>query len=394
MTKKASPRHTRPSKPTSAPKKRPQSAPAKPRADEKRAAAKVEAASPGGDAVDAEVAAAAERAEKAETGWWLKVVPPPVPRSGFVALVGRPNVGKSTLLNALVREKLAATTPRPQTTRKRFRGVIQAGSSQLVLVDTPGLFDGAVIPEAGRAGFGELGTFMAAESRSAAGDADVVVWVEEAVHARTGAPDPLTPTQLAIAHMLKGTRRPVILALNKVDVIQKHLMLPYLQQWATVMPFASLVPISAQRRDGLDRLVTEVLALMPEGPMLFPDGQLTDASERAICEELIREKVMMLTGEEVPYAAAVEVQTFDESRREQKGPRGGVIEVDATIHVERDGQKAIVVGAGGKKIKEIGTAARQELERFLGTRVMLRLFVKVNERWTRHKSQLRSLGYS
>jgi GTP-binding protein Era len=305
-----------------------------------------------------------------------------------VGLLGRPNVGKSTLLNHLLGTKVAAASPRPQTTRRRFRGFLTLPGVQLVLVDTPGLFDGALLPDGGKGGFGELGSFMVKESRSALGDVEAVVWVEEATPGVE-----LTTSQKALAEMLKASGKPVVLALNKVDAIKKTEMLGVLQQWKDVMPFKAMVPLSALRQDGLERLVTELAALVPEGPVLFPEGDLTDASERAVCEELIREKVMMRTGEEIPYAVAVEIQQFDESRRAGTEKKPGIVDIEATIHVERDGQKAIVVGKGGAKVKEVGILARKELERFLGCQVMLRLFVKVSDSWSRSSRGLRNLGY-
>lgn len=324
---------------------------------------------------------------------WLDVRLDGPHRAGFVALVGRPNVGKSTLLNALLGLKMQATTSRPQTTRRRFRGVLSLAGAQVVLVDTPGLFDGAVLPELGQGGFGELGAFMAKEARSAVGDVDAVVWVEEAVAPReAGTAVPVTPVQRAVAALLQQSGKPVVLALNKVDTVSKSALLPALASWGQVMDFAAMVPISAVARDGLDDLLRQTATLLPAGPALFPTTDMTDATEREIAAELIREKVMALTGEEVPYAAAVEVDRFDESAREG-GAKRPLVQIDATIHVERDGQKAIVVGAGGRKIKEIGIRARGSLERLLGCQVMLRLHVKVSEKWSRSKRGLKALGY-
>ncbi|MBI5497579.1 MAG: GTPase Era [Deltaproteobacteria bacterium] len=334
---------------------------------------------------------AAAAAAPALPSWRDRLKLPPPQRAGFVALLGRPNVGKSTLLNRLVGTKLAATTPKPQTTRRRFRAFLTLPNAQLILVDTPGLFDAALQDGEGRGGYGELGSYMAKQSRAVLADVDAVVWVEEAGAFSAEGP---TPAQAALAALVRQGGRPCVLAVNKVDTVKAGSLLPALAAWKDALPFAAMVPVSAIREDGLDRLVRELAALLPESPLLFPGDDLTDQSERAVCEELIREKAMMRTGEEVPYAVAVEIQKFDESRRAGDDQRPGIVEIDADIHVERPGQKAIVVGVGGAKIKEIGIEARRDLERFLGCRVMLRLFVKVTEHWSRSALGLRNLGYS
>ncbi|MEW5850810.1 MAG: GTPase Era [Myxococcota bacterium] len=313
-------------------------------------------------------------------------------RAGFVALIGRPNVGKSTLLNALLGAKLAAISPKPQTTRRRLRAIMSLKTAQVVLVDTPGLFDGAVLPDGGTGGYGKLGTFMAREAKSALSDVDAVIFVVEP-GPRNRPVTEVGAAEAAIAKLIRESRKPCILAINKIDMVEKPLLLPLLDTWKETLPFAALVPISAEQREGLDRLVQEVVRVLPESPPLFPTSTLTDATEREVVAEMIREKAMILTGEEVPYAIAVEVDRFDESRREGRGKKPGIVEIDATIHVEREGQKAIVVGKGGTKVKEIGVRARGDVERFLGCQVMLRLYVKVSDRWTRSDRAMRGLGY-
>jgi GTP-binding protein Era len=311
-------------------------------------------------------------------------------RCGFVALVGRPNVGKSTMLNALVGQKIAATTAKPQTTRRRLRGVLTVKGAQFIFVDTPGLFDGAWEDKQERGGrYGQLGHFMARETMAALASVDAVVWLVDAED-KAG---PLEPARGAIAGLVRGSGKPWVLAINKVDRVAKPTLLPMMETWHRELAPAAIVPVCALRANGLDRLVKEVAALLPEGERMFPDTDLTDASEREVVGELIREKVMALTKQEVPYAAAVEIERFDETRREAEGRRKTLVEIDAAIHVERDGQKAILVGKGGEMIKNIGTLARQEVERFLGCQVMLKLFVKVTEGWTSNPRDLGDLGY-
>jgi GTP-binding protein Era len=299
-----------------------------------------------------------------------------------VALVGRPNVGKTTLLCALVGEKIAAITPKPQTTRRRLRAILTLAGAQVVLVDTPGMFDGAVVPGAGRGGYGQLGAFMAREARAALTDVDVIAWIVEPVD--------IDDAHRAIGRLIAQAGRPCVLCINKIDLVAKPRLLPMLDAWGKLMPFAALVPLSAARASGLDRLVLELGALLAAGPALFPATDLTDAPERELVSEMIREKAMLLTGQEVPYAIAVEIERFDEARRQGRRP---LVEIDAAIHVERAGQKAIVVGKGGEKAKQIGTSARQDIERLLGCRVMLRLFVKVSEGWSRSQRGLGAMGY-
>jgi GTP-binding protein Era len=314
-------------------------------------------------------------------------------RAGFVALVGRPSVGKSTLLNALAGHKLAAATPRPQTTRRRLRAIVHHPAAQVVLVDTPGLFDAALEDDGGRGGFGELGLYMSKETKAALADTDVVLWLEEPRVGKDGLPQPLTHVQEVIAKRILHTGKPCVLVLNKVDTVEKGKILLFMDLWKNATGMEVIVPVSALRADGLDRLLGVVVSLLPESPALYPENTLTDASERDVSSELIREKVMLCTGEEIPYATAVEIERFDETRRQSSKARPGIVEIDAAIHVEREGQKAIVVGRRGQKSKEIGTRARQDLERLLGCKVMLRLFVKVTPRWTRSAASLKQLGF-
>ncbi len=301
-------------------------------------------------------------------------------RCGTVAIVGRPNVGKSTLLNALLGQKIAPTTHKPQTTRRTLRGVVTRGDAQIVFVDTPGLHR----PTRG------LHAFMIREALDAARDVDVLAFVTEADTRGVHRDDEVVLQQL---EKEGATGHPLILVLNKVDKLKdKKLVLPQLAAWAERDIFKALIPISAQKKNGLDTLLDEIARHLPEGEPLFPKDTLTDASERDICAELIREKVMLELREEIPYRAAVVVEEFDETRREEANKP--LVRIAAVIHVEKDSQKAVVVGRKGERIKTIGTRARQELETLLGCQVMLELFVRVEHDWTTSQAGLKKLGYT
>jgi GTPase len=304
-------------------------------------------------------------------------------RCGLVALLGRPNVGKSSILNAMVGTKIAATTHKPQTTRRQFRGVETRGDVQLIFVDTPGLHERK----------GKLHDFMIDESLRAAADVDVNVFVIEAV--RGGAlvhpEDAAQLKTLAEAGALVATK-PLILAINKIDVLEdKAELLPQLQAWASLATFASMVPLSAHRDDNVDQLFDAIGKLMPIAPFALGTDLMTDASERDIAGEFIREKVMLELGEELPYRTAVEIETFDESKRDDN--RKSIVRIGAVIHVERDSQKAMVIGKGGVRIKEIGMRARKDIEHLLQCQVMLTLFVRVEPDWTQRDAGLRRMGY-
>jgi GTP-binding protein Era len=295
----------------------------------------------------------------------------PEHRAGFVSLVGRPNVGKSTLLNRLLGQKLAIVSPKPQTTRNRIRGVRTRPDAQVVYVDTPGLHP----PR------GMLGEFLAATAAQALTEVDAVVLVVEA----PGAPD--APGEGVFA-ALAPVRLPVVLALNKVDlVVDKTRLLPLLEAYAARYPFRALVPISAASGAGVDRLEEEVVALLPPGPALYPADTMTDQPETFFVAETIREQLFHALRQEVPYACAVRVEELVD-----RGP-GGPLYVRAEIFVERASQKAIVIGEGGAALKRIGQAARRELEAFFGVRVYLDLRVRVRPDWRQDPRALRELGY-
>lgn len=300
--------------------------------------------------------------------------PPPVRRAGVVALVGRPNVGKSTLLNALVGESLSIVTPKPETTRDRVLAVATRPAGldvQLVLVDTPGIHK----PHR------RLGEYMNTEARTAADDADAVLYVADATDGDKG------PTLDAeVLSALAATKRPVILALNKVDRVRtKAMLLPALDAYGKARNFEEIIPVSATTGDGVELVIRALAALMPESPALYPDDTLTDRPERFFVAERIREAVIAETGEEVPYVTAVEIDAFDE--------KASIPRISASIHVERPGQKKIVVGRGGERIRAVGSRARAEVEKLLGKQVFLELWVKVTPDWTRSTEALARFGY-
>ena len=288
--------------------------------------------------------------------------------SGFAALVGRPNVGKSTLLNALVGEKLSIVTPRPQTTRHRILGVVTLPQAQIAFVDTPGLH-----AKAARA----LNKAMNRTATAALEDADLVVLVVEAL--RWTAED-----DLALARIVRADR-PAIAAVNKIDRVRpRERLLPYLGELGTRHPFLAIVPVSALRADNVADLRDTIAAHLPRGPVLFPQGELTDRSVSFRIAETIREKLTLELNQEVPYGIAVEVERLTEE--------DGVLTVDAAIWVDREGQKPIVIGARGERLKRVGRTARLALNEMLGRRLHLNLWVKVRENWADNARALRELG--
>lgn len=323
-------------------------------------------------------AANAPRAKKPTRKPLANVGPP---RCGTIALVGRPNVGKSSLLNALLGQKIAATTHKPQTTRRALRGVLTEGNTQLVFVDTPGLHEE----------HGGLFSFMLDEALDAAVETNVLCFLVEADRKRQGIHK---SDEEALQRLLqRAPTTPVVLVISKIDVLEdKEVLLPLLQAWSASGRFAGYVPLSAHKHENLEGLVKELASLMPEAPFVFPPDSLTDQSERDIAAELIREKVMLELQQEIPYRTAVLVEHFDESRRDDdKKP---LVHIAAVIVVEKDSQKSMVIGKGGQRIKVIGQRARKDLEHLLQCQVHLELFVKVEKDWTQTGAGLRKLGYS
>lgn len=293
--------------------------------------------------------------------------------AGFVALLGVPNVGKSTLLNRLMGSKLAIVTPKPQTTRDRILGVLTGPLGQIVLLDTPGVHE----PDR------SLNTYMVRQALATLADADVAVLVVDAASTkgRRGARE----VEQDLARRAEERGVPLLVALNKVDAVtDKARLLPLMEQWA---PARAVVPISALHGDGVDSLLDEIWPCLPEGPAYFDGDELTDRSLRWLAAETIREQVFLQTRQEVPYATAVRVERYVE-----RADRGDLV-IEAVVYVERDSQKGIVVGKGGSRIKEIGIAARESLSAFLELPVHVKLRVMVMPNWSRSAAGMRRVGY-
>ena len=284
-------------------------------------------------------------------------------RSGFVCILGRPNAGKSTLLNALVGEKLAIISPKPQTTRNRIQGVVHVpkrngkGGGQIVLIDTPGVHK----PDS------SLGRKMMVEVREALEGCDLVLVIVDVAHR-------LDPRDQFALDLVKQSKGKAFLILNKVDLIrEKSKLLPLIEEYRKLYDFAEVIPISALKRKGLDELLQMIIAVLPAGPAYFPEDQITDQPARFMAAESIREQVLLNTSEEIPYATTVIVESFEEGKR--------LTRIAATIYCEREGQKGILVGKGGRMLKKIGTSARLQIEHMLGTKVFLELYVKAEPGW-------------
>ena len=281
-------------------------------------------------------------------------------RAGFVALGGRSNVGKSTLLNRLVGHKVAIVTPRPQTTRRRVLGIRNDPDAQFLFIDTPG------IHESNRA----LNRQMVATARRALAEGEVTVGVIEAGRR-------LDIADRAMLEELAALKAPLIVVINKIDLIKREQLLPLIDEIGRALPNAEIVPVSALTGENTDELLATIRRRLPIGPSLMPEDEYTDQTERALAEEVIREKIFLKMREEIPFSTAVRVENFTEE------PARNLKRISAVIIVERDSHKGMLIGAGGRMLKEIGTNARLELERMLGAKVFLELLVKVDENWTR-----------
>lgn len=290
-------------------------------------------------------------------------------KSGFVALIGRPNVGKSTLLNFLVGQKVAIMSPQPQTTRNKISGIYTDDQEQIVFIDTPGIHK----PK------NKLDDFMDKSSYLALDEVDVVLFMVE--------PEPAGKGDQYIAELLKKIKKPVFLVINKIDKVHPDKLLSIIDSYKNLGDFAEIVPISASQGNNISELIKTISKYLPEGPQFYDSDQLTDRPEYFIVAELIREQVLKLTHEEVPHATAVVVDRM-------RDHEGGKLQIEATIYVERPGQKGITIGKKGQMLKQIGIAARQEIEALLGEKVNLRLWVKVQKNWRSDPAFLKSIGYN
>jgi GTP-binding protein Era len=291
-------------------------------------------------------------------------------KSGYVAIAGTPNAGKSTLLNRILGEKISITSKKPQTTRNRILGVLHRPDAQMVFFDTPGVFHAK----------DKLNTRIVDIAFSAVADADLILVVIDVAQ-----PD-INAERLLIKR-LQDQNKPVILALNKIDLVEKSGLLESIDMWADTYQFHDVVPISAKKGVQINELILAMVSVLPQGPPYFPEDTLTDASERFLAAEMIREQVFRLTGEEIPYATAVTVDAF----KEKNG--GDLVKIEATIHLERDSQKGIVIGKKGSKLKQIGVQSREQIEHMLGTKVYLKLFVRVQKNWRKDTKAIQRFGY-
>lgn len=290
-------------------------------------------------------------------------------KSGFVTIVGRPNVGKSTLMNKLVGEKLAIVSDKPQTTRNRITGIMNAPGAQVVFIDTPGIHSHK----------GLLNDFMVKTARDACGEVDLILFMVEAGK-------PVTEEDTGILEFLKGLGTKVFLVINKVDLVRKETILPLIGQYTALHGFEEIIPVSAIKGENLSDLKDSIIRCLPEGPMYYPEDELTDQPERFIVAEIIREKIFRLTMHEVPYSTAVGVEEMKD--------KGEVVYIRAVVYVEKDSQKGIIIGQGGQMLKNIGQLARRDIEKLLGIKAYLDIWVKVKKDWREKPGSLSEMGYS
>ncbi|EDM99840.1 ribosome biogenesis GTPase Era [Pseudoflavonifractor capillosus ATCC 29799] len=292
-----------------------------------------------------------------------------IKKSGMIAIVGRPNVGKSTLTNALVGEKIAIVTNKPQTTRNRICAVLNRGECQFVFMDTPGLHRART----------RLGDYMVKVVRDSVADVDAVMLLVEPIP-HVGGPEE------ELIERIKALGVPSVLVINKIDTVKKDELLAVMQAYGEKHSFDAILPISAKNSEGLEDLLKVLGEFLPEGPQLFPEDMVTDQPERQVCAEIVREKLLLCLDKEIPHGTAVEVTRFIERDDE-------VIEMDATIYCEKDSHKGIIIGKGGAMLKKISTLARQDIERFMGTKVFLQTWVKVKENWRDNLNLIQNFGY-
>ena len=290
-------------------------------------------------------------------------------KSGMISIVGRPNVGKSTLTNALVGEKIAIVTNKPQTTRNRICAVLNRGECQYVFLDTPGLHKGRT----------RLGEYMVGVVKESVADVDAVMLLIEPIP-HVGGPE------AELIARIRALGVPAVLVINKIDTVKKEELLSVMQVYQAECDFQAIVPISAKNGDGVEELLNVLAAFLPEGPQLFPDDMITDQPERQVCAEIIREKLLLCLEKEIPHGTAVELSKFSEREN-------GIIDIDATIYCEKASHKGIIIGKNGAMLKKISTLARKDIEAFMGTKVFLETWVKVKENWRDNLNFIRDVGY-
>ena len=291
-------------------------------------------------------------------------------KSAMITVCGRPNVGKSTLTNALVGEKVAIVSNKPQTTRNRITAIVSRGDTQFVLMDTPGFHKPRT----------RLGDYMVNVVKESVADVDLVLLLVEPVAA-------IGPQEEALIERLRQTGAPALLVINKIDSVDKTRLLEVMAAYSTAYDFDAILPISAKTGEGLEELLAEMEKYAEEGPHLFPDDMITDQPERQICAELVREKLLKCLDKEIPHGTAVEVTRFSEREN-------GIIDLEVTIYCEKDSHKGIIIGKKGAMLKKIGELAREDIEAFMGTKVYLQTWVKVKENWRDSMAQLRNFGFT
>ena len=290
-------------------------------------------------------------------------------KSGMISIVGRPNVGKSTLTNALVGEKIAIVTNKPQTTRNRICAVLNRGECQYVFMDTPGLHKART----------RLGEYMVGVVKESVADVDAVMLLIEPIP-HVGGPE------AELIARIRALGVPAVLVINKIDTVKKEELLSVMQVYQAECDFQAIVPISAKNGDGVEELLNVLAAFLPEGPQLFPDDMITDQPERQVCAEIIREKLLLCLEKEIPHGTAVELSKFSEREN-------WIIDIDATIYCEKASHKGIIIGKNGAMLKKISTLARKDIEAFMGTKVFLETWVKVKENWRDNLNFIRDVGY-
>jgi GTP-binding protein Era len=291
-------------------------------------------------------------------------------KSGFISILGRPNVGKSTLFNRILGDRIAIVAEKPQTTRNRILGIKNVEGGQFIFLDTPGIHEGR----------SELNRRMVSTAITSGRDSDVLLFLMEAS-------SPLVEKDWQMIKSLKGNNGVPFLVINKIDLVKKENLLPIIDQYRRLHPFQAIIPISAITGEGVDILLDEILKVLPESPRYYPEDMVTDQTERFLVSEIIRGKVIQQSYQEIPYSTAVTIEEFKER------PEKDLVVIKGTVHVERDSQKKILIGKGGQKLRKIGEEARKEVEALLGAKVFLELWVNVEKNWTRDPLALNRLGY-